>query len=68
MWHNKILQSLVKAISKDSAECYVNQKMLEFPCNLYPDIVIINLKSKEAIIDDVTVPFESSPEACWYVL
>ena len=61
--HNKILQRLVKAIPRDLGECYVEQKVPESPGDLRPDIVIINRESKEAIIIDVTVPFESSPEA-----
>ena len=57
---NLILHRLAKAIPCQIGNCFLEQKYLVL---LRPDIYIINKDFGEAIIVDVTTPFETSPEA-----
>ena len=59
--HNAILQRLVRAINKEGKHLYVEQSIS--PDNLHPDVLLHNPTTKEAVIADVSVPYESGPEA-----
>ena len=59
--HNAILQRLVKAIHKEGKNLYVEQAIS--PDSLRPDILLHNPTTGEAVVADVSVPYESGPEA-----
>ncbi len=59
--HNTILQRLVKAANKEDKDLFVEQSFS--PDALRPDIVLHNRLTKDAFIVDVTVPYESGPDA-----
>ena len=63
--HNLILCCLAKAIPRHIGDyCFLEQKIPGSPPgDLRPDIYITNQDSGEAIIVDVTTPFETGPEA-----
>ena len=59
--HNSILQRLVKAINEDRGHLFVEQAIsLD---NLRPDILFHDASTKEAVIVDVSIPYESGPQA-----
>ena len=60
---NLILHRLAKAIPCQIGNCFLEQKYLVLLVLLRPDIYIINKDCGEAIIVDVTTPFETSSEA-----
>ena len=61
--HNLILHCLAKAIPRHIGDCFLEQKIPGSPGDLRPDIYITNKDSGEAIIVDVTTPFETGLEA-----
>ena len=61
--HNKILERLVKAVPADLGDKFKEQKPLQFPGDLRPDLVVRNRNSGEVTIIDVTIPFESDKDA-----
>jgi len=61
-WHNLVLKRLVKATPATLGDRFVEQKVPGSPDNLRPDFTVIN-NTGEATIVDVTIPFESCPEA-----
>ena len=61
MRHNSILQCIVKAILKEGRNVYVEQAIS--PENLRPDIVVHNSSTGEAVVADITVPYEADDNA-----
>ena len=59
--HNAILERLVKAIPKEGKDVFVEQAISTD--NLRPDILLRDSSTKEAVVVDVTVPYESRPDA-----
>ncbi len=59
--HNVILERLVKAIPKEGRDVYVEQSISSD--NLRPDIVVHDRSSGEAVVVDVSCPYESAPDA-----
>lgn len=62
-WHNSILKRLVKAVPSKVGKKFVEQKLRDSLSDLRPDLTIINRQTGEALIVDVTVPFEGCDEA-----
>ena len=61
--HNSILKRLVKAVPQSAGNKFVEQKVLNSPYDLRPDLVVLNDEANSATIVDVTIPFEASPLA-----
>ena len=59
--HNSILKRLVKAVPQSAGNKFVEQKVLNSPYDLRPDLVVLNDEANSATIVDVTIPFEASP-------
>ena len=59
--HNSVLQRVVRALSKEGKDMFVEQSFS--PTNLRPDIVVHDRTTKEAVVVDVMVPYESGQEA-----
>ena len=53
----------MKAVQQRAGDVLVEQKIKDSPSDLCPDLVVINKDENKATIVDVTIPFESSPEA-----
>ncbi|TKR65579.1 hypothetical protein L596_025966 [Steinernema carpocapsae] len=62
--HNAVQNRLVNAIPRRSEQMvYVNQRIPGICSARRPDIVVIKPDSKEAVIIDVTIPFENGARA-----
>ena len=60
--HNDILERIRKATpTGDSRVLLIDQKIPGSPCQLRPDIVLI--EGKDITIADLTIPYESGPDA-----
>lgn len=59
--HNAILQCLVTAIPKEGQDVFVEQSIS--PDNLRPDIVLRDQATGNAVVVDVTIPYEAGPDA-----
>ena len=59
--HNTILQRLVKAANKEDKDLFVEQSFS--PDALHPDIVLHDRLTKNAVVVDVTLSYESGPDA-----
>ena len=59
--HNAILERVRKAIPSSSGTLLIDQKVPGSNCQLRPDIVLLD--NKKVLIADLTIPYESGPDA-----
>ena len=59
--HNTILQRVVRAIDKEGKDLFVEQTIS--PDSLHPDIVLRKTATRETVVVDITVAYESGKDA-----